>query len=99
MSRHGNTKPRQVSQKVTPAPAPTTRVALPKTLLEVLPDAEYEKLWRHVSVGTGTCISMLEAYAALDMPGIPEQTLIQFRDRLNVLVEKAKGESNASNDS
>lgn len=43
-------------------------------------------LWSHVCIGTGTCISMIEQYAAGGLPGDPLPNLILFRDRLQAVI-------------
>jgi hypothetical protein len=45
-------------------------------------------LWRHVCIGTGTCISMIEQYAAGGLPDDPIKTLISFRDRLQAVINQ-----------
>lgn len=51
-------------------------------------------LWSHVCIGTGTCISMIEQYAAGGLPGDPLKSLISFRDRLQTVINKLEA-SNA----
>ena len=48
-------------------------------------------LWSHVCVGTGTCISMIEQYAAGGLPGDPLKSLISFRDRLQEVINRLEG--------
>jgi hypothetical protein len=45
-------------------------------------------LWRHVCIGTGTCISMIEQYAAGGLPGDPRKSLVSFRDRLQAVINQ-----------
>lgn len=51
-------------------------------------------LWSHVCIGTGTCISMIEQYAAGGLPGDPLKSLISFRDRLQAVINQLEA-SNA----
>lgn len=60
------------------------------TIVTVDPEAyneqQAERLWRHVLVGTSTCVGMLEAYAEIGMPGNPSAGIGLLRDRLNKLL-------------
>lgn len=49
---------------------------------------EGERLWKHVLVGTGTCIGMIEAYASLKVPGDPKDGIVSLRNRLNKVISK-----------
>lgn len=54
--------------------------------LAITMPGEGERLWKHVLFGTSTCISMIEGYAALDMPGDCQNTIASLRDRLNAVL-------------
>ncbi len=84
-----------------PAPKPkvvvqTERVDAGAYPLEAKPNAPnltYEvsealKLWKHVLFGTSTCISMIEGYANLQLPGDPLEGVTHLRDRLNQVIQK-----------
>lgn len=45
---------------------------------------EGQRLWNHVLFGTGTCIGMMQGYAALGMPGDP---LPRLRELISMLSE------------
>ena len=75
-------------------PAPnrgrTAEVVKPKdvkTLFELRPEREYERLWNHVLVGTETCINMINNYVDMGMPGIQLEKLKSFRDRLDSFIK------------
>lgn len=69
-----------------------------QVVLAITSNDEGHKLWRHVMVGTGTCLSMVEQYAELNMPGIPISGLYGLRDRLDQVI-KQQEERNASTSS
>jgi hypothetical protein len=48
---------------------------------------EGDRLWRHVCFGTGTCIGMLEGYAALNVPGDPLPQLYSLAARLAGVIQ------------
>ena len=50
------------------------------------PEEEYFRLWRHVLFGTGTCLSMIEGYTGLNMPGDVLADLYDLRKRLNSVI-------------
>lgn len=58
-----------------------------KTLFELRPEREYERLWNHVLVGTETCINMINNYVDMNMPGIKLEKLKSFRDRLDSFIK------------
>lgn len=57
-----------------------------KATLSITTPGEGQRLWKHVLFGTSTCISMIEGYADLGMPGDPRSALIEMRDRLNQVI-------------
>src|SRR5438445_13774902 len=59
---------------------------------------EGQRLWKHVCFGTSTCISMIEGYALMQMPGDPTEALKQMRDRLDKVLT-ALEQANAPVDS
>lgn len=63
-------------------------IQYPETLFMLPPETEYIRLWRHVIFGTGTCISMIEGYTGLNMPGDVLNDLYVLRDRLNSVISK-----------
>src|SRR5262245_46588483 len=71
------------------------RPSRPAPVLAITSASEGERLWRHVVVGTSTCISMIEQYDALDMPGINVPNLRSMRDRLQTLIQKHEATANA----
>jgi hypothetical protein len=68
--------------KATLKPKPDTS----KAALSITTPGEGQRLWKHVLFGTSTCISMIEGYADLGMPGDPRNALIEMRDRLNQVI-------------
>lgn len=67
--------------------APQVKMAAqPTAMLNITSDGEGMRLWKHVLFGTGTCIGMIEGYAALGMPGDPYEALCQLRERLNQVI-------------
>ena len=54
------------------------------------------RLWSHVLFGTNTCVSMIEGYQQLGMPGDPLPAIIQLRDRLSNLIHTIEGQRNAT---
>lgn len=82
-----------------PAAAPTPSPAQPPTVtLAITSPGEGERLWKHVLFGTSTCITMIEGYAALDMPGNPKEALVALRDRIQKVLSKY-GEPHAQDES
>lgn len=67
-----------------------------KAVLSITTPGEGQRLWKHVLFGTSTCISMIEGYADLGMPGDPRSALIEMRDRLNKVISNLE-ETNANN--
>lgn len=51
-----------------------------------LPANEASRLWRHVIVGTSTCVSMIEQYAAHGMEGGPVESVRELRNRLTDVI-------------
>lgn len=70
-----------VKTKALPATNTITTVVLSSA-------TEGNKLWRHVAVGTGTCVNMIEQYTELEVPGVSLDALIALRDRLQAVIEK-----------
>jgi hypothetical protein len=70
------------TQTLKPTPVPETM------RLAITTPGEGERLWKHVLFGTSTCISMIEGYAALDMPGNPQAALVALRDRIDKVLSK-----------
>lgn len=66
---------------------------VPGSLFVLYPEQEYHKLWRHVLIGTGTCVRMLEGYANLSMPGDPLEALVDLRDRLSKIINKYEAQN------
>ena len=66
--------------------------------LAITTPGEGERLWKHVLFGTSTCVSMIEGYAALDMPGNPTAALVALRDRIQKVLLKYE-EPHANNSS
>lgn len=79
--RRGNC-PEKVTSPAQAKAAPTVSV------LKITSEGEGERLWKHVLFGTGTCVGMIEGYAALAMPGNPLEAIVSLRDRLNKLIHK-----------
>lgn len=52
-------------------------------------ETEADRLWKHVLVGTSTCISMIGQYQSLGMPNMPIEGVTQLRDALNTILEKS----------
>lgn len=67
-------------------------------MLAITTPGEGQRLWKHVLFGTSTCVSMIEGYAALDMPGNPKEALVALRDRIQKVLLKYE-EPNANNSS
>ena len=61
-----------------------------KTLFDLRPEAEYERLWNHVLVGTNTCVDMITNYANMGMPGLNMQRLKDMRDRLDSIIKTTR---------
>jgi hypothetical protein len=61
------------------------------TILSISTPAEGQRLWKHVLFGTSTCISMIEGYAALGMPGDPCCALKELRDRIGNIIANIEG--------
>jgi hypothetical protein len=59
--------------------------------LSITTPGEGQRLWKHVLFGTSTCISMIEGYAALGMPGDPCCALTEMRDRLTKVISNIEG--------
>lgn len=69
-----------------------------QTVLMLSSDSEGDRLWRHVAVGTGTCVGMIEQYAALGMPGYPVAAMREIRRRLDQVIQQQEA-NNANSDS
>src|SRR5258708_28331759 len=65
-------------------PTPTVQ----DVTLAITSPGEGERLWKHVLFGTSTCVSMIEGYAALSMPGNPRAALVALRDRIEEVLSK-----------
>lgn len=76
----GTLKARPAEQK--PCDCPKAPIA--PTLLSG--HTEGARLWKHIGIGTGTCISMIEQYADVGMPGVDLGALRNFRDRLDKVI-------------
>lgn len=67
------------------APAPKE----PQVVYTITLDSEMERLWRHIAVGTSTCVRMMEQYQAAGMKHLPVEEITDLRDRLTALLENA----------
>jgi hypothetical protein len=67
-------------------------------VLAITTQAEGERLWKHVLFGTMTCVTMIEGYAELGMPGDCVQGVTILRDRLDRVLNKLKGVTNGQKD-
>lgn len=63
--------------------------AAPQVIYTITLDSEMERLWRHITTGTMTCVTMIEQYQAAGMEHIPIEELAALRDRLTAVLEKA----------
>src|SRR5258708_28958960 len=64
-------------------PTPTMQ-----SVLAITSPGEGERLWKHVLFGTSTCVSMIEGYSSLGMPGSPKDALVALRDRIQKVLSK-----------
>lgn len=64
------------------------RIKVPKTLFHLQPIEEYEKLWRHVLIGCGSIIGLIEGYDEIGMPELPVEILEDFIQRLQTVVQR-----------
>jgi len=76
--------PKAVAPKTTPK-LPTVQAAASTPAMD-FPTSEALRLWNHVLFGTGTCVGMIEGYAALNMPGDPLAGIKHLRDRLSTVI-------------
>lgn len=81
---------------VAPAPKLPSIQATPVAPVLDFPTSEALRLWNHVLFGTGTCVGMIEGYAALQMPGDPVAGITHLRDRLNAVIQIYKDRAHAT---
>lgn len=66
----------------------------PARTLAITSQGEGDRLWKHVLFGTMTCVTMIEGYVDLGMPGDCAQGIATLRDRLDAVLTKVKGRTN-----
>lgn len=77
-------------------PAPATPTATGQAYIPPpLTVTDGLRLWKHVLFGTATCISMIEGYAADEMPGDPIDGVKYLRDRLQKVIQLLEDRAHA----
>lgn len=73
---------------------PDENVQLDPVLLSSKTEAD--RLWKHVTFGTMTCVAMCEGYAKLGLPGKPTGELRKIRDRLSQIISDLEARNETS---
>ena len=93
--------PRNASKACRTCPQPKPPASTPPTAtVQALPLTVTDgvRLWKHVLFGTATCVSMIEGYAADEMPGDPLEGVKHLRNRLQKVIQLLEDRAHAPSD-
>lgn len=69
-------------------PKPPRKIPRARTLFELSPLSEYEKLWTCALEGAQVQVELLEGYRQLGMPGYPKGAALDLLNRLAIILRQ-----------
>ena len=72
---------------------PPVGLPVPTTLFELRPIHEYERVWDVVITALDQNITFIQNYADLNLPELPVEDLVDFRDRIDKIISERRNQN------